>query len=105
MEYEYDRSRYFEIPKYFYFEVKNSSSGSINTFNYLITPTDESLHVKIWYGLLCSELSEAAAEEDFEKSQEGYRRMVYWVDEQFEVYKEKLAAGEIESRRTFSGEL
>ena len=38
MEYIYDRSRHFDIPKYFYFEAKNSTVGGRNTFNYRIDP-------------------------------------------------------------------
>ncbi len=84
MEREYEKSRYFEIPKYFYFESKNTISGSSGSFNYIIGLTEDSLHVKIWYGIYCSEISETAAEGDFEKSESGYRKMVCWLDEQYE---------------------
>ena len=35
MEYRYDRSRHFEIPKYFYFEAMNSTVGGRNTLKIL----------------------------------------------------------------------
>jgi len=58
MEYIYDRSRHFEIPRYFYFEAKNSTVGGRNTFNYRIDPvtikneesSEDKLVVKFWYG-------------------------------------------------------
>lgn len=113
MEYTYDRSRYFEIPRYFYFEVGNSTVGSLNTFNYQVAPKevgeDENkkkvLRAKVWYGESCSEKSEAAAKQDFDHSFDGYKQMIYWVDEQFDVYCAKLRDGEVEGRRTFTGEL
>lgn len=113
MEYSYDRSRHFEIPKYFYFEVENGTVGSMNTFNYQILPKEvgegdekkKVLYSKVWYGENCAEKSEAAAERDFEHSEDGYKQMIYWVDEQFDIYCAKLHNGEVKSRRTFNGDI
>ncbi|MBQ8612922.1 MAG: hypothetical protein IJ416_01745 [Ruminiclostridium sp.] len=114
MEYKYDRSRHFEIPKYFYFEVMNSTVGGRNTFNYRIDPvkrekedgeTELLLVIKIWIGMVCSELAEFEAENEFEHTFEGYKAMIYWLDNEYDVYKGKIESGELQSRRTFKGEL
>lgn len=113
MEYKYDRSRHFEIPKYFYFEAKNSTVGGRNTFNYKIDPveikdddkTEQRLHIQVWFGVVCSELGEIVAENDFEHSFEGYKAMIYWLDEEYDAYIEKINSGELKGRRTFMGEL
>lgn len=101
MEYKYDRSRYFEMPKFFYFEAGNSTVGSLNTFNYRIDPKDGRFFVKIWYGLDCSELSESLADMDFELTFEGYKAMIYHIDEKYDEYLEKLKNGEVKPRRTY----
>lgn len=112
-EYKYDKSRHFEMPKYFYFEAGNSTVGGKNTFNYRIDPiTDKTqeppeskLRVRIWYGPLCSELAEILAEKEFEHSFYGYKAMIYWIDERFDEYVEKVKSSEVEGRRTFMEEL
>lgn len=114
MEYKYDRSRHFEIPKFFYFEAKNSTVGGRNTFNYKIDPVEVAVSdeqkekrfsVKIWYGALCSELAEIVSESEFPLNDDGYKDMIYWIDEEYDKYAEKIANGEVEGRRTFIGEL
>ncbi len=114
MEYRYDRSRHFEIPKYFYFEAMNSTVGGRNTFNYRIDPvkrekedgeTELRLQVKTWIGLVCSDLAEFDAENDFEHTFHGYKAMIYWLDEEYDAYIEKIESGELVGRRTFKGEL
>lgn len=103
MEDTREKSRYFEIPTDSYFASGNFTTGSANTFNYRIDLIGEGFHVKIWYGLLCSELSDAAVASDFSTDENGYRDMILWLDGQYEDYRAKLSAGEIEGRRTFSG--
>ena len=45
-------SKYFDIPRFYYFESKNVFTGSRDqTFNYKITP-GENLKVQIWHGLI-----------------------------------------------------
>lgn len=114
MEYKYDRSRHFEIPKYFYFEAGNSTVGGKNTFNYRIDPIEKKISddekesrllIKTWYGPLCSDLADIVSENDFEHTFNGYKAMIYWLDEEFDVYKEKIESGELKGRRTFMGEL
>ncbi len=114
MEYKYDRSRHFEIPKYFYFEAMNSTVGGRNTFNYRIDPvkrekvdgeTELLLVIKTWIGMVCSDLAEFDAENEFEHTFEGYKAMIYWLDNEYDSYKGKIESGEFQSRRTFKGEL
>lgn len=97
----YDRSRYFELPKYFYFEAKNSTVGGNNTFNYRVDPVDDKLKIMVWYGMNCSELAEDPIEHETEHTYDGYKAMINWIDEQYEVYLEKLESGEVEGRRTY----
>lgn len=114
MEYKYDRSRHFDIPKFFYFEAKNSTVGGRNSFNYQIAPIEvevseekkeKRFKIKVWYGELCSELAEIVAENDFLLDNDGYKAMIYWLDDEYDKYAEKVKNGEVESRRTFNGEL
>ena len=113
MEYKYDRSRHFEIPKYFYFEAKNSTVGGRNNFNYRIDPvtiqneeiSENKLEVKIWYGLVCSDLADFIAENSFAHTFDGYKEMIYWLDERYDEYIEKVNRGEVPGRRTFIGDL
>lgn len=110
---KYDRSRHFDIPKYFYFEAMNSTVGGKNTFNYRIDPrTDKEkdppenkLRVQIWYGLMCSDLAEMLFESEFEHTFEGYKDMIYWLDDQYDDYAVKVKSGEVEGRRTFREDL
>ncbi len=111
---KFDRSRHFEIPKYFYFQAKNSTVGGKNTFNYRIDPiekqvaedkTESRLRVRTWYGMLASDLAEIVSENDFIHTFDGYKDMIYWLDEEFDLYIEKVESGEIEGRRTFMEEL
>lgn len=101
MEIRFDRSRHFDMPKLFYFTANNTTVGSLNTFNYRISPKEDKLKASIWYGLMCSELAEMVAENEFPMDTEGYKEMIYWVDEQYDLYAAKLKKGEVLPRRTF----
>ena len=102
MELKYDKSRYFDIPRKFYFEVGNTSIGSSNTFNYRISTKDDKFCADIWYGMLCFELCEVVSEKEFDGGDDGYKELIYWIDEQYEEYLKKLEAGEVQGRRTFT---
>lgn len=93
MEDTREKSRYFEIPTLSYFESGNYMTGSANPFNYRIDLLGEGFHVKIWYGRLCSDLSEAAVASDFSGDENGYRDMILWLDGQYEDYRAKSSAG------------
>ena len=104
MAYSYDRSRYFDIPRRFYFEAGNPTIGSCNTFNYRLAPSADGLNAIVWYGTLSFELSEHEDEENFSIDDEGYRAAIYWIDEHYELYLAKLKNGEVKPRRTYVNE-
>lgn len=85
-----EKQRHFEIPTYSYFKEGNFITGSAEGFNYRVDLIGDScFHVKIWFGELCSDLSEAAAEADFPESDGGYEKTGRWIDEQFALYHNK----------------
>lgn len=87
MEETQEKRRHFEIPPYSYFTEGNFITGSAEGFHYRVDLIGESLHVKIWFGELCSDLSEAASEADFSVSDGGYEKVEPWIDEQFSRYR------------------
>lgn len=114
MDVKYDRSRHFEIPKYFYFEAMNSTVGGRSTYNYRIDPikrenengeTELILRIRTWVGLMCSDLAEFEGDEEFPHTFDGYKDMIFWLDKDFDVYMERIASGELQNRRTFKGDL
>lgn len=77
-------SKYFDIPKLYYFESDNAFSGSRDqTFNYKITPGDK-LKAQVWHGLICSEKANIEHEKDFPMEQSGYDEMIKWLEERYE---------------------
>ncbi|MCM1335704.1 MAG: hypothetical protein NC084_11490 [Bacteroides sp.] len=87
MEDTRERSRYFEIPPYSYFEAGNFTTGSAGGFNFRIDLVDGHFTVKLWDGILCSELSETTVAADFATDEAGYREMVLWLDERYETFR------------------
>ncbi len=82
-------SKYFDIPKFYYFESKNDFSGSKDqTFNYKIISGDK-LKIKIWHGWICSEKAEIEDEKEFPFDQNGFEDMIKWLDEQYEMNLKK----------------
>ncbi|MBQ8687072.1 MAG: hypothetical protein IJ512_00830 [Ruminococcus sp.] len=82
-------SRYFDIPKLYYFQSKNVFTGSKNnTFNYKITP-GETLKVQLWHGMFCSEKAEIEQEQEFSLDQPGFDEMIAWLEEQYEKESQK----------------
>ena len=80
-------SKYFDIPRIYYFQSKNIFTGSKNnTFNYKITP-GEKLKVQIWHGMLCSEKAEIEVEQEFPLDQEGFDAMIKWLEDMWEKEK------------------
>lgn len=82
-----EKKRHFEIPPYSYFTEGNFITGSAEGFNYRVDLIGENLHAKIWFGELCSDLSEAATESDFAVNAGGYEKVEPWIDEQFARYR------------------
>lgn len=76
-------SKYFDIPRLYYFESNNTFTGSRDqTFNYKITP-GETLKVQIWHGLICSDKAEIEQEKEFPLEQSGFDEMIKWLEEQY----------------------
>lgn len=74
----------FDIPRIYYFESKNTFTGSRKDFNFKIVPDGE-LKVTVWHGFLCSDLAEMEAEASFPLSAEGHEKMLLWLEEQYAV--------------------
>ena len=77
-------SEIFEIPKYYYFESGNDFSGSKDDFSYKIA-NGEKLVCKTWHGRLCSMKAEIEHEAEFERSEEGFKEMIKWFEEQYKA--------------------
>ena len=78
-------SEIFEIPKFFYFESGNDYSGSKGDFSYKII-NGEKLKALTWHGRLCSMKAEIEHEAEFERSEEGFKEMIRWMED---MYNEK----------------
>ncbi len=77
-------SEILEIPKFYYFDSGNDYSGSKGDFAYKII-TAEKLTAKTWHGRLCSEKAEIEHEEEFERSEEGFKAMISWLEDKYEA--------------------
>lgn len=84
----------FPVPEILYFINGNAFCGSLKGMNYRIRPVkaDEAqgveahLEVYVWYGMLCSDLSEKAAQADFANDADGLAAAVDWLREQYGIY-------------------
>ncbi len=94
-------SLYFDIPEISMFTEGNTFTGSENTFNFRIKPSDEKLTASVWYGLKCADLSEMCAEYEDEKTAEGHEALIHKIDEEYDKYLKKLESGEVEGRKTY----
>lgn len=72
----------FDIPRIYYFESKNTFTGSRGNFNFKIVPDGE-LRVSTWHGFINSELATIEHEASFPISEEGHTQMLQWLDEQY----------------------
>lgn len=78
-------SKYFDIPKFYYFESNNDFTGSRDqVFNYKIMHGDP-LKIQIWHGLICSDKAEIEQEKEFPSNQSGFEDMIHWLDDQYEI--------------------
>lgn len=73
----------FDIPRIYYFESKNTFTGSRKDFNFKIVPDGE-LKVTTWHGFINSELAEIEHEASFPISAEGHGAMLVWLEEQYQ---------------------
>jgi len=101
----YSRSIYFKLPNYRILMNGNTYTGSENTFNYRLKLDKDAdrLRLWVWYGMTCFEKSDIAGERDAENSETGLSGLAAAVDEEYDIYKEKLKKGEIKSRPTYIG--
>ena len=82
----------FEYPKLLFFTNGNTFTGSYKGMNYMLTPnkdkeTGESgLTVAVWYGPMCSALSEMVAETVLPLSEEGLTQRRVYLAEQYDVF-------------------
>lgn len=95
-------SAYFDIPDISLFLEGNTFTGSENTFNYRIKPTDDKLTSFVWYGMKCFELSEPSDVHEEEKSEEGLHALVHHIDTEYEKYRVLVSSGEVKGRRTYA---
>lgn len=72
----------FDIPRIYYFESKNTFTGSRGNFNFKIVPDGE-LKVSTWHGFINSQLAQIEHESAFPISEEGHTQMLQWLDEQY----------------------
>ncbi len=72
----------FDIPRLYYFQSKNTFTGSRKDFNFKIVPDGE-LKVTTWHGFISSELAEPEAESAFPISQEGHAEMLVWLEGEY----------------------
>ncbi len=83
----------FPIPGIRFFWNKNSFCGSHHALNYRIMPVmadadagvEAHFEVVIWYGMLCSELSEMQGEAQFPLDADGLEMLRGWLKEQYEA--------------------
>ncbi|MBQ8683045.1 MAG: hypothetical protein IJ518_00835 [Clostridia bacterium] len=82
----------FFIPGIQFFISGNPFSGSYKGLNYRVVPVkanvekdiDSHLEVAVWYGMLCSDLSEMAAREQFPLDVDGLEQTKGWLQQQYE---------------------
>lgn len=76
------RSEKFYVPELDYFKSGNQITGSMGEFNYRLWKEGERLSALTWYGKLCSEKSQPAAQADFAMDDSGLDQLVRWLEEQ-----------------------
>ena len=75
-------SKIFDIPKFYYFDSGNNYSGSLGDFSYKII-TAENFTCMTWHGKLCSMKAEIENQQNFERSQQGFDKMIEWLEEMY----------------------
>lgn len=73
-------SEIFDLRNFYYYKSGNSFTGSLNKFNYKIIPDSNHLKAQIWHGLLCSDLAEIEKEENFPFNEDGFLKMIKWLE-------------------------
>ena len=75
-------SEIFEIPKFYYFESGNDFSGSRDDCSYKIV-NGEKLKCMTWHGKLCSMKAEIESEAEFDRTEDGFRALIQWLESQY----------------------
>ena len=76
----------FDIPRIYYFQSKNTFTGSRGNFNFKIVP-DEELKVVTWHGFINSELAEIEHQASFPISTDGHEEMISWLEQMYKTGK------------------
>ncbi len=84
---ETSASKIFDIRRLYYYQCQNTFTGSLNGFNYKIIPNKEEATVQIWHGKKCSELSEIEQEKVFRLDEEGFKKLIAWLETEYEKQK------------------
>ncbi len=76
----------FLYPKLHYFKSGNVFTGSYKGLNYKLEPKEDLLCVSVWYGPLCSALSEMAAQTEVPMTDEGLLQSREYLWGQYTAY-------------------
>ncbi|WMJ22171.1 hypothetical protein RBG61_09180 [Paludicola sp. MB14-C6] len=68
-----------------FYKNKNTFTGSANDFNYRISTDSENFKVEIWKGYLCYNKSEILNQELFSLSEDGFKQIPVWLQEQSKI--------------------
>ncbi len=82
-------SEIFDLRRLYYYESGNIFTGSLNNFNYKITPDKDEITAEIWHGTLCSELAEIELKKKFKLDEDGFSEMIKWLENEYKK-EEKL---------------
>ena len=100
---DYPKSIYFNLPRRQVISVGNIYTGSENTFNYRFKSDKDTgrIHLWVWYGMKCFELSELVAEHEDDDSNEGWAKLIEALDYDYDDYKARIESGEVIGRPTY----
>ena len=78
----------FDIPKLFYFQSKNTHTGSRGRLRYIVVPADGQLNISVWRQDLCYEIvrdrGEIEGEAQFPISEEGFEQMLTYLQTEYD---------------------
>lgn len=78
----------FDIPKLFYFESKNTHTGSRGKLRYIIVPEGGQLQVSVWRQDLCYEIVRdrggIEGEAQFPLTEEGFEQMIAYLQTEYD---------------------
>ena len=74
----------FDMRNLYYYQMGNDYKGSIKGFNYKVEPVDDKFRVTIWHGMLSSDVAEPEIENEFSFDDEGFEKMLDWLEETYQ---------------------